>query len=441
MKRFIEQDLIVWKNQSQHMPLLLSGARQVGKTYTIEQFGRTYFDHTVTVNFELQPLFLACFESLNPTNIIQNIQAITKESIIPEKTLLFFDEIQECPKAIQALRYFKEQMPTLHVIGAGSLLELVLNDQDFRMPVGRVQSLYMKPLSFVEFLTASNNQQLLEQIEEATLEKKLSHAIHQLLLNLVREYMILGGMPAVIQDYLIDKNLQHTAILQASLFNTYRNDFGKYDKKVNYQFLRRVFEKIPALIAQHFKYVKIDPDISSRNIKPALSALHDAGLIYPVYSTTASGIPLDASINEKKFKLLFLDIGLIKSALGLDLELLLNQELILINRGALAEQFVGQELIAYAKNYQPSKLFYWEREKAGSTSEVDFVVNFGIDIIPIEVKAGKTGWLKSLHIFLEEKKSKFGIRIAKNPLAFDGKILSVPFYMIKEIPRLVQALL
>src|SRR5579872_3015181 len=201
MYRDIEQNLLNWKKQENPMPLLVRGARQVGKSYVIEKFGRENFEQLVTINFELQPEMIRCFESLNPDEIINAIFLLTHKKIEPQKTLLFLDEIQDCPNAIRALRYFKEKLPKQHVIGAGSLLEFTLNDADFRMPVGRVQSLYLKPLSFKEYLVGSGNTQLREWIESIDLHSKIAEAVHERLLRLVREYMILGGMPAVLQSY------------------------------------------------------------------------------------------------------------------------------------------------------------------------------------------------------------------------------------------------
>src|SRR3990167_3443565 len=202
MDRDIEKDLLSWKQQADHMPILLRGARQVGKSYVVEKLGRDHFDNIVIVNFELQPELTPCFETLNPDDILQKLSLLTRHRIEPGKTLLFLDEIQDCPNAIRALRYFKEQLPALHVIGAGSLLEFTLNDANFRMPVGRVQSLYLKPLSFKEYLMAAGYQNLREFIEQEDLKKPIADTVHQALLKQVRNYMGLGGMPSVLKAYL-----------------------------------------------------------------------------------------------------------------------------------------------------------------------------------------------------------------------------------------------
>lgn len=438
MERDIAKDLLSWKLRQTRLPLLVRGARQVGKSYIIENFARTHFEQVLTINFELQPELIVCFDSLEPREILNNLSLLTRQKIEPGKSLLFLDEIQDCPNAIRAMRYFKEKLPQLHVIGAGSLLEFTLNNKDFRMPVGRVESLYLKPLSFAEYLTATGYQDLREYLAKITLNSTIPDPLHQQLLKLTREYMILGGMPAVLQTWLTSRDIHQCQIMQTSLLNTYRQDFGKYATLNEHKYLQRLFEKIPGLIAEHFKYTKVDPDMRSREIKTALSMLRDAGVISPVYATTASGIPLISLINEKKFKLLFLDIGLIMRATKLDAELLSETETLLINRGKIAEQFVGQELLAYADRHDTADLYFWSREQRSSMAEVDFITAFNAHIIPIEVKAGTTGQLKSLKIFMHEKNINIGVRISQLPLSLDGNILSLPIYMISQLARLVK---
>jgi len=391
MKREIEKDLLHWKNQPEHLPILLRGARQVGKSYVVEKFGREHFANTVVINFELQPELKTCFETLEPSDILQKISLLTHQKIQPGETLLFLDEIQDCPNAIRALRYFKEKVAKLHVIGAGSLLEFTLNDENFRMPVGRVQSLYLKPLSFKEYLLALGYDNWREYIEKVSLQDSFNEAMHHALLKQVRNYMGLGGMPSVIKTYISDSSSkQHVAsydfnqcrIQQAILLNNYRQDFGKYAKHHQIKFLQRVFEKAPGMVGDHFKYSNVDPDMRSEQIKSALELLQQAGLLYYVYSTAASDIPLATLMNEKKFKVIFLDVGLVVYASRAETELLL-EDVVLVNRGAIAEQFVGQELLAYMPNYDEAKLYFWNRDKKSSLAEVDFIITVGSNIIPV----------------------------------------------------------
>lgn len=438
MFRTIENDLTTWKDDPYRKPLLIRGARQVGKSYTVEQFGKKYFEQTLIINFELEPQLISCFESLEPTNIIRCISLIKRQMIVAGKTLLFLDEIQQCPMAIMALRYFKEKMPTLHVIGAGSFLEFVINAEEYSQPVGRVQSLYMKPCSWFEYLHACQEQPLIDYLSTVTAQTSVEPAIHAHLMEKCREYFIVGGMPEVVAHYTETQAITEVDKNHATILEYYQRDFPKYSRKIKPGALEKIFSKAPGLVAKHFKYVDIDPNIPARDLKPALEMLVKAGIIHQVTHTTANGLPLEMGINEKKFKLLFLDIGLVKHALGLDALTLLKEELILINQGNLAEQFVGQELLAYSPSYEQHKLYYWEREKRGSQAEVDYVISIRGQIYPIEVKAGKTGRLKSIQTFLQEKKLPLGIRISQNPLMLSQNILSVPFYLIHELPRLIE---
>ena len=423
------------------MPLLIRGARQIGKTFVIKSFGEQHFDNVVTINFEQQPEYQACFDTLYPDTILNKIYILSQQKITPGKTLLFLDEIQDCPNALLALRYFYEQKAELHVIAAGSLLEFTLRNEDFRMPVGRVQSLYMYPLSFKEFLIASKQEPLLDYLMQLTIFDTVDPVFEVVLQRLLKEYWVLGGMPAVVKTYLDTHDLHECDIRQSAIINGYRGDFGKYASKSNVRYLQRLFEKAPGLIAKHFQYSAIDAHMQSRDIKNAVADLVDAGVINSVHATKATLLPLISTINEKKFKLLFLDIGLVVKSLGIQPELMMNDELILINQGALAEQFVGQELIAYTSPYEKNHLYYWERERKTSMAEVEYVSHYQTTIFPIEVKSGSTGRLKSIQLFLDEKHTDLGVRISQAPLGLHNRILSIPFYLIFRLDELVASAL
>lgn len=259
-------------------------------------------------------------------------------------------------------------------------------------------------------------------------------AVHVRLLKLVREYMVLGGMPAVLQKYFSDQDQAECQNIQTALLSTYRNDFGKYAKKTDHRYLQQLFEKIPGLVCEDFKYAKVDPDMRSRDIKNALYMLQNAGLIYPVYSVSASGVPLASSIHRKKFKVLFLDVGLVTRAGKLDVELLLNQ-------GKTAEQFVAQELLSYVSCHEASAIYFWTRDARNSSAEVDFVTTVDANIIPIEVKAGVTGSLKSLKILMTEKNLPLGVHLSQRQPSYLHHVLSLPLYMVGEISRLTRSVL
>lgn len=437
MKRDLEQELFNWKEHKDRLPLLLRGARQVGKSYLIEEFGKKAFNNMVVINFEFRPELRQCFTTLDPMEIINKLQLLMGVNIEAENTLLFLDEIQECPNAIMSLRYFKEKYNRLAVIGAGSLMEFALNSTDFRMPVGRIQFIYLKPLSFGEFLTASGNEQLRHHLQVIKLSSVIDDVVHQKLMELLRIYLMVGGMPAVVKEYLENRNFMNCQHIQNSLLQTYRSDFGKYAKSSEHKYLQKVFAETPRLVGSRVKYANIDPDSKSRDIKQALNLLKLAGIICPIYATAASGLPLGAQTNETKFNLNFLDVGLMQNLCGLQTELALTKDFIQINSGAVAEQLIGQELRAYADSYLEPSLFFWARDKKSSSAEVDYVVAIDSLILPVEVKAGKTGTLKSLKLFMEEKKSLFGIRFSQEKLSWYDRVLTLPLYMAEQMKRLV----
>ncbi len=436
MNRDLERDLFNWKVQKDRIPLLLRGARQVGKSYLIEEFGKKAFKNIVTVNFELRPELKQCFTTLDPFEIVNKLQLLMGAEIEAENTLLFLDEIQECPNAIMAMRYFKEKHGRLAVAGAGSLMEFALNHSDFRMPVGRVQFMYLEPLSFGEFLTASGNAPMRHYVGDMRLNRTPDNAVHQKLMDLLRIYLMVGGMPAVVKEYLGSGNLLQCQRIQNSLLQAYRSDFGKYAKSSEFKHLQRVLDQVPRLVGSRIKYSNIDSDSKSRDIKHALHLLKLAGLVYPVYATAASGLPLGAQANEMKFKLNFLDVGLMQNACGLQSELAVTDNFIQINAGAVTEQLIGQELRAYSDSYSERGLFFWARDKKSSSAEVDYVVTADSRIFPVEVKTGKTGTLKSLKLFMKEKKSLFGIRFSADKLSFHDHVLTLPLYAAEQMKRL-----
>lgn len=442
MKRTIDTVLLQWKNSSSHLPLIIRGARQVGKTYAVLSFGKQAFESTAMINLERERDCQKCFDSLDPRRIIQELEIRLNTPIVPGKTLLFLDEIQECPQAITALRYFKEEMPELHVIAAGSLLEFVLNDEEFSFPVGRVQFLFMRPMSFFEFLEANNRNLLKSYLEQTTLQEPPSEQIHKEALKQVRLYLTVGGMPAVVEKYIETESILECRQLENALLQAYEQDFGKYAKSTQHQYLQRLFEKSPQFVGSHVRFSKIDPESSNpaREYKQAIKLLSNAGLIHPIHATSANGLPLRAEASEKKFKLLFLDVGLLQSAMQMDPLLLLNEEFSTINKGPIAEQFVGQELLAYDDPHRDVKLYFWERQQTGSEAEVDYLFQANSHIIPIEVKAGTHGRLRSLQQFMTEKKSTLGIKISEDSLGFSNNILSVPFYLISQLSRLIYCL-
>lgn len=438
----MHRDLLVklkdWKARSEHSPLLVRGARQVGKTHLISEFINQDFSNSLIINFEKDQKYKIAFETLDVKTIINRLYLQSGTMLEADKSLLFLDEIQECPQAIEALRYFKEDMPKLHVVAAGSLLEFVLNSEEIRMPVGRVETLFLRPLSFYEYLSAAGLEHLRTYLGEVDFVTGVDPAVHEILSDKLQEYFFLGGMPAVISEYLTTKNFEYVQARQMSLMQALRDDFGKYASKIKHHYMQKILKEAPGLIGERFYYSRIDPDMGAREIKEALGYLVNASLLHKVNQTNASGLPLNAQINEKMFKTIFLDIGLANSQSYLSPEVFLQKDVMLLNRGMQAEQFVGQELLAHRPPYSDDQLYYWSRESRGSSAEVDYIINVDDIIIPVEVKAGKTGSLKSLQIFLNEKSSEFGVRLSLKPLSFKDRVLSIPLYMIAELPRIVR---
>ncbi|OGC24707.1 hypothetical protein A2291_04750 [candidate division WOR-1 bacterium RIFOXYB2_FULL_42_35] len=297
----------------------------------------------------------------------------------------------------------------------------------------------MKPLSFSEFLEASGNQQLKQALANVELSVPIDETAHQKAMGLLRLYLVLGGMPAVLKNYIADKDILNCQKIQTALLQTYRSDFGKYAKISQHKYLQKIFDSTPRLVGQRIKYTLIDPEEKSRDLKNAVDLLDLAGVVKPIYLSSASGLPIGSKINEKKFKLLFLDVGLAQNSCGLQSNLLFEENIMQINAGGVAEQFVGQELLAYDEKNRAGDLFFWARDKRGSRAEVDYLINIGSDIFPVEVKAGKQGGLKSLRLFVEEKKSRFGVRISLDKLSYVDQVLSLPLYLIEQLPRLVQS--
>jgi len=438
MERDVYKWLKNWKNDKNRKPIIIRGARQVGKTWLVNHFGRANFDRLIDINFELQPQMKSCFATLDPMEILQRIELSLNVEIIPGKTLLFLDEIQEYPEAIKALRYFYEKLPALHVAAAGSLLEFVMEAESVSFPVGRVQNIHLFPLSFGEFLSACGEYRLRQWLRELSITDQIPESIHSKCVSRLRDYLYLGGMPETIAVWLETKNLSKTDEIHQLLLQNYKHDFGKYGRHVNFRLLEKVFTKAPATVGNKFKYAEIDREVNARDIRKSLNLLIKAHILHKVTAASGSGLPLAAHCNEKFFKILLLDVGLLQSAMGIARETYLSDNLLAVYKGLVTEQFTGQQLFALGKCFVEPELYYWQREIKGSAAEVDYLWQKGESILPIEVKAGKTGTLKSLRVYLSEKNAPFGIRFSLHPLSYTNSVLSIPLYAIEALPGLVE---
>jgi predicted AAA+ superfamily ATPase len=396
MERIITAKLQDWKNSTYRKPLIVRGARQVGKSYSITEFGKKYFEGTIhIINFEKRIDWHSIFNlNLDALRIVNEIEVILGKKIVSGKDLLFFDEIQECPNAIASLRYFFEQIPELHVIAAGSLLEFALGTISF--PVGRVQLIDMHPMNFSEYLLAIGNEPTAQLIRKSP--EKLSECTHNFLVGELKKYFFVGGMPECVKVYTESQSMNDVFEIQENLIATFRQDFLKYSPRVDVGCLNSVLASVPQKIGQQIKYANLADHYSNPTIKKAFDLLETARIFRKVKAASPAGLPLGASASDKKFKAVMLDIGLFGSMMGISrITEFQKSNLLSIFQGAMAEQFVGQEILA-ATN---TELYYWSREAKSSNAETDYLVEKQGQIIPVEVKSGKGGSLKSLHLLLD----------------------------------------
>ena len=430
MKRLIEKNLEEWRQDKRRKPLLIRGARQVGKTYIVRRFGKN-FKSFAEINFELLNDANDIFKAdLKPDRIIRDLSLLLQTKIIPGESLLFLDEIQEAPEAIKALRYFYELMPELHVVAAGSLLEFQI--EKIGIPVGRVSTMYMYPLTFPEFLTAGRNDDYLSVITGIFKGNKINRTFHNHLTRLLGEYIAIGGMPEAVNCWIETNDYKECLQIHRSLIETFRQDFLKYSKKYQVKYVDRLFNEIPRMLGQKFKFSTISGEYRKRELDPALELLQKAGVIHKVYHTSGQGLPLGADINFDRFKIVFLDIALAQTVLNMETTSWILKPLEQItNRGAVAEAFVGQELIAGSGIDIKPQLYYWHREARSSNAEVDYLTVSNDRIIPVEIKSGKEGSLKSMKIFLKgHPLSPYGIRFYGGMPDIVDNIRSYPLYCV-----------
>ncbi len=396
MKRLVEKDLLAWVDNPRRKPLLVRGARQVGKTWSVLTLGQERFGGRVhRIDFERNPDWNPIFEkNLDVRRILSELEILLNKRIEPEKDLLFLDEIQSCPRAIMALRYFYEEVPELHVIAAGSLLEFAISDISF--PVGRIQFLEMKPLTFYEFLLALDKPSMAQAL--TVLPPRDSDTIHLALMRELRDYLLVGGMPEAVAAYVETQSIEEALGRQEDLILTYRQDFSKYAPRADKRCINTVLTNVARSVGKIVKYSKLAEGFSTPTIHKAFDLLCMARVITKVRSSSPSGTPLSANASEKRFKAFIVDVGLMRALVGVSAgEVVRQSQLLGIYQGALGEQFVAQELIAAKKN----DVYFWRRQAKSSQAEVDFLISQKGKIMPIEVKSGSSGSLKSLHLLLQ----------------------------------------
>ncbi len=426
MKRIIDHFLRDWVAQKKRKPLILRGARQVGKTHAVRKLSEG-FETFIEINLEMDREARKIFEEhLDAKIIVQQLSILSGTKIEPGKTLLFLDEIQQVSQAILALRYFYEQIPELHVIAAGSLLEFAI--KKVGMPVGRATQLYMYPLSFMEFLAAQGHTLWIEELLKGG---PLPSFLHTKLIELIGIYIAVGGMPEAINTWLEHHQPRQVKKVHRDILTLYTQDFEKYGEKHQVKYLSLVFQKSLNQLSKSFIYARLG-EYRKRELEPAFELLGKAGLLYQVFRTSGQGVPLGADADLGEFKPLFLDVGLTQSLLKQDMTTwLLNPLENFINKGAIVEAFVGQELLAYSDPIDKEALFFWRKNIRESQAEVDYLLELSEQIIPVEVKAGKSTRLHSMLTFLEgHKRSPYGIRFWAQRAERTTQIQSYPLYQV-----------
>ena len=416
-ERIIDRYLSEWATRPIHKPILLRGARQVGKSTAVRHLGES-FKYYVEINLEKQSNYIDLFKKdLDVTRIVPQMAAMCGTPIVPNETLLFIDEIQESQEAIMALRYFKEDMPNLHVIAAGSLLEFVL-DEIPTFGVGRIHSMYMFPMTFDEFLLANGEQLLLDARGQANIDAPLPTPLHEKLIGLMRTFMLVGGMPESVVKWVQTHDFLQCQEVQDDIITGYEADFPKYKKKVDPQLLIATMKSAATQATKKFVYSRVPGEYKTAEVKKALDLLIKAGILIPVTHSSGNGLPLGDESDESIRKILLLDTGLMLRLLNMtrgDTSAITAQILTataadLVNKGPMAEMLAGLELLHYLTPNLHHDLYYWVRQAKNSTAEIDYLLSRDMKVLPFEVKAGVQGGMKSLWDFMRDKKLEQAVR-------------------------------
>ena len=425
MKRAIYLDLIKWKNSNDRKPLLLQGARQVGKTYLINQFGKQEYSNFVYLNFEQDSELRSLFQGhLIPENIINNISLYIGEKITSESTLIFFDEIQAAEEALTSLKYFYEQASDYHIIAAGSLLGVSVG-KNRSFPVGKVNFMYLYPMNFAEYLTAFGAELLLKKIENIKKVEALPDVIHTKLVSHLKMYLYLGGMPEVLQNYLQNNDIAKVRLIQNELLEAYQRDFSKYADKSQAIKTSELWKSIPSQLSKEnkkFKYGDVRKKARAAHYEQTIEWLKNAGLINVVYQISTPKLPLAGYADLAKFKIYLLDTGLLGALLNISSDMVIKpSDLFEEYNGAFIENFVASELVTSGKR----ELYYWTSQ---SDAEVDFVIQHKNNVYPLEVKSGNSRNLKSIRSYENKYKPKYIFRVSPRNYVKENEFINIPLY-------------
>lgn len=433
MRRYIKEQLIEWKNRKDRKPLILKGARQVGKTYILKEFGEEQYENIAYFNFDhdetLKGLFLS---TKDPKRILEQLVFATGKVIKPEKTLIIFDEIQECPDALNSLKYFQEEANEYHIVCAGSLLGIKLSHTSF--PVGKVDYLEMYPMTFTEFLLADNQDNLVYYMESITKIEKIPDIIFEQLNEKMKAYFIIGGMPEVVKVWVETKDIEEVTRIQKQILNGYENDFGKHTNTSNMQSkIFIIWESIVSQLAREnkkFLYQVAKDGARAREYEDAVNWLNNSNIVNKIFNVTKPDFPLNAYTDLSSFKLYMSDVGLLRRKANLDSRIVIEENRLFEEfKGALTENFILNMLLFKFDN-RPN-YYVFDRH------EIDFIIQYKNEIIPIEVKAGESVNNTSLTKFNEANKNKISIRFSTKNLDKSGKILNVPIFMAEYVDKLI----
>ena len=425
MERKIYKDLVAWKNSSDRKPLILQGARQVGKTYIVNYFAGKEYSNSVYCNFEKDKGLHDFFKDLTPATIIKKLALYKRKEIFPKNTLIIFDEIQACPEAITSLKYFNEEANNYHIIALGSLLGVSVNRGNFSFPVGKVQLMTLYPLDFEEYLMARGEQGLIDLIRECyERDAPLDSAFHERALDYYKEYLFVGGMPEAVEEYEKNHNPELVRIIQQTILESYHNDMGKYNKQSEISKTRIVYKNISTQLAKEnkkFQYKNIKHGGRASEFEGAIEWLCLAGIASQNYRIEQIMLPLNAYRSLSDFKFYMNDVGLCGASQDIHYEDILGENPLFDNfKGGLTENYVFNQL-----TINRLSLYYWT---SGSQAEVDFITRIGDDIIPIEAKAKINTRSRSLGVYVDRYKPAYSIRVSQKNFGFENNIQSVPLY-------------
>lgn len=444
LPRSIDQALLEWKDNPRRKPLLVRGARQVGKSSTIRHLGKN-FKYFLEVNVERNPEVMEFFKgSRDVKSIAAKLSDFFNVPVVPGETLLFLDEIQKCEDVIHSLWFFKEDYPELHVIAAGSLLEFALEELP-SFGVGRIRSIYMYPFSFDEFLMAQGLDLTVSFKKKAHAEQPLPELAHKELVSQLRSFYLVGGLPAAVSEWIETRSYIEVSHIHNDIIDTYNDDFSKYKQRFSPILLRQVLRSVALQAGKKFVFSEVSNDIKSTVIREALHLLTLAGLVIPVIHSNANGLPLGAEEDRRYIKYLFFDTGVMQTLLGMSAsDILTSTEVELVNKGGMSEMFAGLELIKYQDCFIKPDIYYWQNTNKNSQAEVDYVFAHRGMVFPIEVKSGRQGSMQSLWIFMRQHHLHDAMRCSLEPFGefvyydpkdndFQRHVEIIPLYAISNI--------